>query len=132
MIFTSPKLQLLAMSKNKKPVNLSWDAFQSMGNPDNAPEIKEEEELSDSIKLSSMVVRVYLERKKRGGKTATIVKGIEWTEDELIKLTKEMKSKLGVGGAVKDFEIILQGDKREKVVNILKNKGFSNTKNAGA
>lgn len=120
------------MSKNKKQVNLSWDAFQSMGNPENAPEIKEEEETADSIKLSSMVVRVYLERKKRGGKTATIVKGIEWNEDELIKLTKEMKSKLGVGGAVKDFEIILQGDKREKVVNILKKKGFSNTKNAGA
>lgn len=103
-----------------------------MGNPDNAPDIPEEESQEDATKLSSMIVRVYLERKKRGGKTATIIKGIEWTEDELAKLTKELKSKLGVGGSVKESEIILQGDKREKLVKILKNMGFSNTKNAGA
>lgn len=119
------------MSKNKKQVNLSWDAFQALGNPENAPEI-EEETAEESLELSKMVVRVYLERKKRGGKTATIVKGIEWDEDQLIGLTKDLKSKLGVGGTVKEYEIILQGDKREKVVNILKKMGFSNTKNAGA
>lgn len=120
------------MSKNKKQVNLSWDAFQAMGNPENAPEIEEESVQKDDTELTSMVVRVYLERKNRGGKTATIVKGIEWEEDQLNKLTKDLKGKLGVGGAVKDYEIILQGDKREKVVKILKNMGFTNTKNAGA
>lgn len=119
------------MSKNKNSKNLSWDDFQAMGNPENAPEI-EEETVDGSVEQSKMVVRVYLERKKRGGKTATIVKGIEWEEEQLTKLTKDLKSKLGVGGAVKDYEIILQGDKREKVVNILKKMGFSNTKNAGA
>jgi len=86
----------------------------------------------EDIELSSMVVRVYLEKKNRGGKTATIIKGIEWEEDKLIRLTKELKGKLGIGGSVKDFEIILQGDKREKLVKILKKMGFSNTKNAGA
>jgi len=120
------------MSKNKKEVNLSWDAFQALGNPENAPEIEEEQNQEDDSPLSTMVVRVYLERKNRGGKTATIIKGIEWEEEKLTKLTKELKGKLGIGGAVKDYEIILQGDKREKVVKILKKMGFSNTKNAGA
>jgi len=120
------------MSKNKKQVNLSWDAFQALGNPENAPEIEEESTQEEETKLSTMVVRVYLERKNRGGKTATIIKGIEWEEDKLIKLTKDLKGKLGVGGAVKDYELILQGDKREKVVKLLKKMGFSNTKNAGA
>lgn len=120
------------MSKNKKNENLSWADFQAMGNPNNAPDMPEEEDAIDNIELSSMIVRVYLERKKRGGKTATIIKGIDWADDELVKLTKELKSKLGVGGTVKDSEIILQGDKRTKLVEILKKKGFLNTKNAGA
>lgn len=120
------------MDKDKKSVNLSWDAFQSMGNPENAPEIVEKEDAAAATPKSIHTVRVYLERKKRGGKTVTVIKGIDESEEELNALTKVLKSSLGVGGACKDGEIVLQGDKRLKVVDLLKSKGYSNTKNAGA
>ncbi len=120
------------MDKDKKPVNLSWDAFQSLGNPENAPDIIADEAETETSPKSVHVVRVYLERKKRGGKTVTVIKGIEEDEQSLVSLTKELKSSLGVGGAYKEGEIVLQGDKRKKVVELLLKKGYSNTKNAGA
>ena len=119
------------MGKEKKPVSLSWEDFQSMGNPENAPKSEEPTDDLESSKRS-MVVRVYLERKKRGGKTATIIKGLDLYDDELEALAKKLKSTLGVGGAVKNGEIVLQGDKRAKTCDYLKNQGYSNTKNAGA
>jgi len=120
------------VDKEKKAVNLSWDAFQSLGNPENAPEIAEDEDIVDRTPKSLHVVRVYLERKKRGGKTVTVIKGIEEDEESLTSLTKKLKSALGVGGAYKNGEIILQGDKRQTAVDLLLKMGYSNTKNAGA
>ena len=60
-------------------------------------------------------LRVWLERQK-GGKVSTIVRG--WADSELAleALTKQLKQQLGVGGAVKNGEMLLQGDLREKVV----------------
>lgn len=120
------------MDKEKKNVSLSWEDFQAMGNPENVPETTEESPEEQEPIKSKMVVRVYLERKNRGGKTATIIKGLELYDDELETLAKKLKSSLGIGGAVKDGEIVLQGDKRIKTVEYLKKQGYSNTKNAGA
>lgn len=119
------------MGKDKKKTSLSWEDFQALGNPENAPEI-EQPEKDDEPNKSSMAVRVYLERKNRGGKTATIVKGLDLYDDELEQLAKQLKSTLGVGGAVKEGEIVLQGDKRLKTCDFLKKQGYTNTKNAGA
>ncbi len=120
------------MDKDKKNVSLSWEDFQAMGNPENAPETPEESSEEQEPEKSKMVVRVYLERKNRGGKTATIIKGLDLYDDELEVLAKKLKSSLGIGGAVKDGEIVLQGDKRVKTCEYLKKQGYSNTKNAGA
>lgn len=120
------------MGNKNKPKSLSWEDFQSLGNPENAPEIPEEKNSGEALDITAFKVRVYLERKQRGGKTASIIKGILEPEDALIALSKKLKSKLGVGGSVKNNEIIIQGDQRKKIIEFLLTKGYKNTKNAGA
>ncbi len=73
---------------------------------------------------SKQNLRVWLDRKQRGGKVATIVKGFVGSEDDLRDLARELKTKCGVGGAAKDGEIIVQGDHRDRVVEILTKSGY--------
>lgn len=76
-------------------------------------------------------LRVWLEKNHRGGKIATVVKGFGGSDDELSELAKFLKNKCGTGGSAKEGEIIIQGDHRDKVVQLLIEKGFP-TKKAGA
>ncbi len=68
---------------------------------------------------------VLLEKKGRAGKQVTIVRGFESSEEQIEGIGKQIKTQCGVGGAVKDGEIIIQGDKRDKIVQILTNMGFN-------
>ena len=74
-------------------------------------------------------LRVMLDSKQRKGKTVTLVQGFVGREDDLKELAKLLKNKCGVGGSVKDGEIIIQGEVKEKVLNINTgpNKGCSIT-----
>jgi len=76
-------------------------------------------------------LRIWLETKNRGGKAATVVKGFSGNEADLKELGKKLQKFLGTGGAVKEMEIIVQGDQREKVQVFLMKEGFSGTKIAG-
>lgn len=78
----------------------------------------------------SSVVRVSRETKGRGGKTATVAKGIALDNDALIVLSKKLKSSCGSGGTVKDGVIEIQGDHVEKVMALLQADGFK-VKRAG-
>ena len=73
-------------------------------------------------------LRVWLDRKHRGGKTVTLVKDFVGTEADLQELGRMLKSKCGVGGSAKDGEIIIQGENRDRVLNILLAEGYSQTK----
>ena len=61
---------------------------------------------------------------KRKGKSTTIIEGYEGTDEDFKILAKEIKTKLSVGGTFKDDSIIIQGDYRDKIMQILKEKGF--------
>ncbi len=61
---------------------------------------------------------------KRKGKATTIIEGYEGTNEDFKILAKEIKTKLSVGGTFKDDSIIIQGDYRDKIMQILKEKGF--------
>jgi len=73
-------------------------------------------------------LRVSIEKNGRGGKVVTIVRGFVGTEDDMKQLGKFLKTKCGVGGSVKDDEIIIQGNLKEKIVTLLKADGYNNTK----
>lgn len=73
-------------------------------------------------------LRVSIEKKGRGGKTVTVVAGFTGTEDDLKELARLLKSKCGVGGAAKDGEILIQGELKQRVIDLMKAEGYSQTK----
>ena len=75
-------------------------------------------------------LEAHLDKKNRAGKVATVIKGFEGSEDDLKSLGKMLKTKCGVGGAVKDNEIIIQGNFRDKIIQILQSEGY-NVKRVG-
>ncbi|MEE9439923.1 MAG: translation initiation factor [Saprospiraceae bacterium] len=115
------------MSKKDKK-SLSWDDFVKLGNPENAPDMPIEEEVIDK---SAMTIRVHLEKKKRAGKSVSIIKGLDIDDDKIDQLAKKIKSVCGVGGSSKHGEILIQGNHRDKIIDILKNEGYKNIKKAG-
>lgn len=70
------------------------------------------------------------EKKGRNGKPVTVIEDWEGTEEELKKISKKIKTTLGIGGSEKDGTIIIQGDNRDKIMDILKEMGYK-TKRVG-
>ena len=87
-----------------------------------------EAEEPETLAPAAQVLRVRIEKKGRGGKTATLVSGFVGTSADLADLGRTLKSKCGVGGSVKDGEILVQGDFRERVVSLLRSLGYTGTK----
>ena len=96
-------------------------------NPDFVFDEAAEDEV-ETLSMSKQKLRVSIEKKGRGGKTVTLVKGFVGKDEDLKSLAKSLKTKCGVGGAVKDNEIVIQGDLRDKVVSLLKTFGYSDVK----
>lgn len=112
--------------KNKK--NRSGFVFST--NPDF--EYNHEEEPSEeTLSPTQQKLRVMIDRKQRKGKEVTLVVGFIGNDDDLKDLGKLLKSKCGVGGSVKNGEIIIQGNQKDKVVKLLLENGYSQTKGAG-
>lgn len=87
-----------------------------------------EAEEPETLAPTAQVLRVRIEKKGRGGKTATLVSGFVGTSADLADLGRTLKSKCGVGGSVKDGEILVQGDFRERVISLLRSMGYTGTK----
>ncbi len=83
-----------------------------------------------NVAANKQQVRIWLERIK-GGKEATVIKGLDLSEEALNDLAKQLKNKCAAGGNAKDGEIIIQGNHRDKVLKMLLEMGYTNAKKAG-
>jgi translation initiation factor 1 len=88
----------------------------------------EPEQMQETLAPAQQKLKIRLDTKQRGGKAVTLVENFTGKEDDREELGKKLKNFCGTGGAVKDREIIIQGDQREKVLQWLLKNGFKNTK----
>ncbi|MBC7589091.1 MAG: translation initiation factor [Chitinophagaceae bacterium] len=93
--------------------------------------LQEEEQAMETLPTNQQKLRVRLETKHRGGKAATLVAGFIGKDEDLEDLGKKLKTFCGTGGSVKEGEIIVQGDQREKLLQWLLKNGYTNSKKAG-
>jgi len=90
----------------------------------------ENETVEETLNPNSQYLEAHFSNKGRGGKVVTVIKGFVGTEEDLKALGKLLKVKCGVGGSVKDNEIIIQGNHRDKIVQILEKENY-NVKRVG-
>ena len=99
-------------------------------NPDFEYQYEDTEGVAEDLPKSNQKLRIHLERLK-GNKEATVIRGFVGSHETLEALGKLLKTKCGVGGSVKDGEVLIQGNQRDKVLQLLITEGYAQTKKAG-
>lgn len=84
-----------------------------------------EDNTQDNLDPNEQYLEAHFSNKGRGGKTVTVVKGFIGSETDLKHLAKTLKTKCGVGGSIKDGEIIIQGNYRDKIMTLLRDAGYN-------
>lgn len=85
---------------------------------------EESEANIETVAEDKQLLRISLDKRNRKGKSVTLITGFSGSDEELNTLGKLLKTKCGVGGSTKDGDIIIQGDHRNKVLDILQKEGY--------
>ena len=97
-------------------------------NPDFQYEKETDMDVPETSPKEKQLLKIQLDKRNRSGKKVTLVTGFTGKEEDLQALGKLLKTQCGVGGAVKENEIIVQGDFRSKALEVLLKEGYSKTK----
>lgn len=89
---------------------------------------KEEEIEEETLDKAKQMLRIELDKRNRKGKSVTLITGFVGTNEDLQTLEKLLKVKCGVGGSSRDGEILLQGDFRKKVLELLQKEGYAKSR----
>ncbi len=99
-------------------------------NPSFKPDEEEDDSVEDNVPANQQQLKVYLDR-LGGGKMLSRVNGFTCKTGEIETLGKLLKQKCGVGGTVKDREILIQGEHRDKIILLLLKEGYKAKKAGG-
>ena len=118
-------------NKNKKQNKRKKDSGVVYSTDPNFQYSSQEQEEEQTLPPNQQDLRVSLDKRHRKGKEVTLITGFVGSEDDLKDLGKELKSKLGVGGSAKNGELLIQGDFRDQVMQLLTDKGYKAKKSGG-
>jgi translation initiation factor 1 len=90
-----------------------------------------EKVLDTSVRPSQQKATVQLDRKGRGGKSVTVIEGLQMPQREREALLKQLKAKLGTGGTVRDTCLEIQGDHRDALMAALEKLGYPTKRSGG-
>jgi translation initiation factor 1 len=93
-------------------------------NPDFNYQVNRDDDEPETLPPHKQNLKVCIDRKKRAGKSVTLVQGFVGTDNDLKELAKMLKNKCGVGGSSKDGEIIIQGEFKQKIADLLTQAGY--------
>ena len=91
-------------------------------------ETDDNEEALEKVSAVNQRIKVRLDKKHRAGKAVTLIESFTGTEEEKVDLGKKLKSYCGTGGSVKNGEILVQGDNRDKVLQWFYQNGYTSAK----